>query len=58
MSEVRDDYVRVHPQDAYIAMAALEVLIEKGRLNGMAMENEKLTLSRIKEALDKKRKEY
>lgn len=50
MSEVRRGYVEVHLQDVFMAMVALDVLIKKGRLNGMAMENEKLTLSRLKEA--------
>lgn len=52
MSEVRDGYIEVHKQDVFLAIAALDVLIEKGKLNGKSMSNEKLTRERIKAAVD------
>lgn len=52
MSGLREDYIEVHKQDAFLALAALDVLIEKGTLNGKSMSNEKLTRERIKAAVD------
>lgn len=50
MSGLREDYIAIHPQDAHTAIMALQVVIEKGRLNGKSMENEKLTLERLRDA--------
>lgn len=52
MSGLREDYIEVHKQDAFLALAALDVLIEKGTLNGKSMSDEKLTRERIKAAVD------
>ena len=52
MSGLREDYIEVHKQDVFLALAALDVLIEKGTLNGKSMSNEKLTRERIKAAVD------
>lgn len=52
MSEVRNGYAEVHLQDIFTAMMALDILIEKGRLNGKSMDAERLTLSRLKAAVD------
>lgn len=52
MSGLREDYIEVHKQDAFLALAALDVLIEKGALNGKSMSDEKLTRERIKAAVD------
>ena len=52
MSEVRDGYAEVHLQDVFMAMAALDVLIEKGKLNGKSMDAEQLTLKRLKVATE------
>lgn len=52
MSGLREDYIKVHKQDAFLAIAALDVLIEKGRLNGKSMIDEKLTRERLRASVD------
>lgn len=52
MSGLREDYIEVHKQDAFLVIAALDVLIEKGRLNGKSMNDERLTRERIKASID------
>jgi hypothetical protein len=52
MSGLREDYIEVHRQDAFLVIAALDVLIEKGKLNGKSMDDERLALKRLEAAVD------
>lgn len=52
MNGLREDCIEVHKQDAFLVIAALDVLIEKGRLNGKSMSDERLTRERIKASID------